>query len=480
MSKRNVVRSAGVAVAASVLALSVLWWPEPLRAVTPSLYTDAVLPAQAAAQLTPAGERGIVRSRPIALDTTSLPDPGTRPQLAREPTLLLELFPDVAVAAVFDRFDPSPTGVTWVGHVEGQAGSAVTMVYGNGLMSASIITRSGTYQIRPATEAFRAANPQPRGEVHIVAEVDQSALPREAEPVVPEIPADALDAAVDQAATDTADVIDVMFVYTPTAEQHAGGPTGIANLMALSIADTNTTYINSGIAQRVRLVHTALVNYTEAGSFNINLNDLRLGVGGLSGVAALRDQFGADLVMMLIHPTSPSACGIGYLMSSISTAFAPFGYSVTDTNCMSPNLTVAHEFGHNMGAHHDWYVTTSTLPFTYAHGYANTDPGQRWRTVMSYNDKCAAQGFNCTRLLGWSNPDYQFNPFCTGGGFVCDNRLWHLPGRPMGIAGGTKSTCTLGSLTNNDCDADNRRTLNTTALTVANLRSAVVPLTPRQ
>jgi hypothetical protein len=224
------------------------------------------------------------------------------------------------------------------------------------------------------------------------------------------------------------------------------------------------------VAHRVRLVNTALMPYVETSSFSTSLNNLRLGQSGLSNVQALREQFRADLVMMLVHPASPDACGIAFVMNTISPAFESGGYSVTDTNCVSPGLTMPHEWGHNMGAHHDWFVSTSLLPFTYAHGYANTRPGQRWRTVMSYNDKCAVQGFNCTRLLAWANPDFRLNPFCTGGSFVCAGNLWYLPGEAMGIPAGTKSTCTLGSLTNNDCDADDHRVLNNTALTVANFR----------
>lgn len=421
------------------------------------------------------------RSRLVAVNLATLPVPpadafAERPFAApRQPVLTLDLFPDVLVTATFVRFDPNPNGVTWVGRVEGDVGSSVTLVYGEGLMTGSIVTAAGAFTIRPANDIVRRANPQAIGAVHVIAEIDQAALPREAEPV-PVTYSDA-DLAVDAdlVMQDTADVIDVMVVYTPTALAHIGSTAAMQQLIATAVSETNTSYANSVVVQRIRLVHTALVPYQDHSSFGTNLSELRTGSGsGLEGVADLRNQYAADLVMMLVHPVSPSACGIAYVMNSVSTAFHPAGYSVTDTNCMSPGFTFAHELGHNMGAHHDWFVSSSQRPYTYAHGYVNPNSGHRWRTIMAYNDRCSTQGFSCRRLLAWSNPARNINPLCDpGSGFTCNTALWFLPGARMGVPGGTRSNCALRQSNDAECDADDSRALNNTALTVANFRQSV-------
>lgn len=449
------------------------------RALAPVAVDAAVALVEnpAAAVQTPAvtaapTDRAVVRSRFVTMNVDAFPTPQANRTLAREPVLMLDLFPDLSIRAVFDRFDPNSNGVTWVGHVDGVPMSSVTLVYSGGLVAGSIASAGRVYSIRPAAADVRLANPQPGRELHVVAEIDQNALPREAPSIEVTLPAAPARASGDAALADTADFIDVMIVYTPIVATVLGGQVGTTNLANLAVSETNTSYQNSGVFQRLRLVHVEQVPYTETGDFAENLDNLRFGAPGLSGVAAMRDAYHADLVTMLIRPQLGDACGIAYIMTAVNAAFAPAGYNVVDQGCVA-GYTYAHELGHNMGARHDWFVDSGQTPFPDGHGYVNPAPGQRWRTIMAYPDLCAAQGFGCTRVLYWSNPQLQYVPYCLDGRFDCSRlKFWFFPGSPMGVPAGTNTSCRTRSLTNTVCDADDARVLNTTALTVANFRAS--------
>ncbi|HVL66730.1 MAG TPA: M12 family metallo-peptidase [Vicinamibacterales bacterium] len=426
---------------------------------------------QVPAALRESTDAAVRRARYVTVDLSVMRAPGAR-QMLREPAIPLELFPDVTLFAVFERYDRSPGGMTWVGRVEGVPRSTVTLSYGGGLLTGTVAMSNATYHIRPA--AGGGAN-TPATPLHVVTQVDQAAFPPEAEPIQVRLTAEQLAAAADTPMSDTADQIDLLVVYTDLAAASAGGAQGILNLINLGVSETNTSYANSGVTHRIRLVHAAQVPYVESNNFSTNLNDLRFGVGGLSGVAALRDAYGADMVTMLVDPPQPSACGIATLMTQVSAAFAASAFSVTDTSCVSPNFTFAHELGHNMGARHDWFVDNGTTPFTYAHGYVNAAAGQRWRTIMAYPNMCTALGFSCTRVLYWANPDNRFATACDSRRFNCGQlQFWYYPGVPMGVPAGTGIGCTTGNTSSTNCDADDRRTLNNTALTVANFRQRVV------
>ena len=436
----------------------------------------SAVPADAGLSAQTAPDPTAIRSRFVTIDVAALPDTNRRARVAREPSLTLELFPDIAVLAVFDRYDENANGVTWVGHVDRVAMSSVTLVYSDDLLAGSVVMPGASYSIRPASEEVRRTNTPAGRAVHVVTEVNQAGFLREAPPIEVQLPPDVVAAANDVAMTDTADFVDVMVLYTQTAMTSSGGATAMQNLINLAVSETNTSYANSGVTQRLRLVNTGLVNYTESNNFSTNLNELRSGAGALSGVAALRETFRADLVTLLVRPQQPEACGVGFLMTNVSAAFAPSGFNVVDASCIA-NFTYAHELGHNMGARHDWYMDNATTPFSYAHGFVNAAPSQRWRTIMAYPDHCTDQGFSCSRVLYWASPTRQYLPYCAGRGFNCNQlQYWFFPGSAMGVPGGTNITCRAGIVPGTACDADDSRALNATALTVANFRQTLAPL----
>jgi|GEM_PF-631617 len=229
----------------------------------------------------------------------------------------------------------------------------------------------------------------------------------------------------DAAATCTGpSVIDLMVVYTPDAMNKWGGEANTVTNITQAVTNMNTALTNSGVTNvTFRLVHTRLVNYVESGSFSTDLSRLAgTSDGYIDSVHIYRNQYGADMVSLIIG-TPTSSCGIGYLNTSNLTYSAGSAFNVSLYSCVVGNFTMSHEFGHNMGLRHDWYVDGSTSPCSHHHGYVNQKAIQlgtgsassaRWRTIMAYNDHCSSVGISCSRLNRWSNPTVLYNSDPTG------------------------------------------------------------------
>lgn len=340
--------------------------------------------------------------------------------------VVLNLFSGVSLRAAGARANLGPGGrYTWRGQIEGVEQSRVILVVHEGDVVGNISLPGASYQIRPAGDG-----------VHLVREVDLAAFPAEAEPWPAGLPAEG--AAVPResgGAGDDGAQIDVFVVYTAAA---ANAAANIEAQIQLSIEETNSSYADSQIAQRLNLIGIAEVDY--AGSHDVFLDLERLTNptdGFLDEVHALRDQSCADLVSLWVE-YDPDWCGVAWLMTAVSSASASWGFSVVRRSCATGNLTLGHELGHNMGAHHDRYVDPEDGAFPYSHGYINYD--DRWRTIMAYNTLCRDAGYSCTRIPYWSNPEVLYG------------------GDPTGIPWDDPDS------------ADNALTLDNTAVAVANFR----------
>jgi peptidyl-Asp metalloendopeptidase len=345
-------------------------------------------------------------------------------------SIFLNLYNDLSYRATKDRLEKrSATRYTWFGRVDGAALSQVILVVEDGIMAGNIMANGEFYQVRAVGEG-----------IHAVRKIDQSKFPEEAPPIPVHTSPDQSEPLAPSSGADDGSTIDVLVVYTVAA---ASSSSNIMAEIQLGIDETNQSYANSGITQRVRLVHAAQVNYTETGKSATDLTRLKNKSDGyLDEVHSMRDTYAADLVSFWVE--NMDACGIGYLMTTVSTAFASSGFSVVMRDCATGYYSFGHEMGHNMGAHHDRYATKNEDgAYPYSHGYVYKLG--KWRTVMAYNDECRDNGFDCTRIQYWSNPsvDYQ--------------------GNPTGISQNTSNS------------ASNALTLNNTAYTVANFRSSGSP-----
>lgn len=395
----------------------------------PALFTSR--PALPSANAAVVREAHVTRSRAVNIDRSLLSAYANSP--LRGQLISLNLFDDVTLVAQADRIETTPRGINWIGHVQGVPMSQVVIAMNGEVVAANISMMMARYQLRYIGNG-----------VHEVQRIDQSQFPRDEESVpVPDqsmLDAAALNdaTAVPAAQADDGSQIDVMVVYTATARAAAGGTAAMQSLIDLAVSETNQAYQNSGVTQRLRLVRAEEVAYTETGNMNTALNCITSTTDGcLDNVHTLRNTYGADLVSFWVE-NGGGYCGLGWMMASVSPSFAGFGFNVVARSCATGYYSFGHELGHNMGARHDVYVDSPSTPYSYAHGYTNPGAPSPWRTIMAYNDACAAVGKNCARIQYFSNP-----------------------------------TLTYGGAAMGNATADNRQTFNNTASTVANFRASI-------
>ena len=232
---------------------------------------------------------------------------------------VVDLFPGLAFEAEVIRVESRPTGATLFARLtDVELGSAVFTIEA-GLLTATVDFPGGSYVVSPLRQGL-----------HQVARKSAERYPPEHAPrasffanrgaiaLAPE-PSDApVAAAIDPALADSGRLIDVMIVWTPSAETAAGGPSSMQNLAQASIDSANAAYLNSGVAHRLRLVHAQKVTYAErsncfgGNAFDCALDDVTEdGDGYIDGVHALRDAHGADLVALFID--DGAYCGVAWL-----------------------------------------------------------------------------------------------------------------------------------------------------------------------
>lgn len=339
-----------------------------------------------------------LQSRPVSVNAAAL---------AAE-VLDIELAPGRIVRARLDRRETHRSGAqTWAGHVPAEPLSSVTLVASGGILQGSVRMLDGAYSIEPAAG----------GPVHVVRLVDADATGIGLEPVAPAVDAPPVNADTPPVAADDGSIIDVLVFYTAAARTAAGGTDlAVQTRIALGVSETNTAYANSSIAPRLRLVAAELTSYTESGDLSTDLSRFRnTGDGAMDEVHNRRDALGADMAVLVVGDTAGGACGVAYVMTSLSSGFASWAFSVTAYPCISPNYTFAHELGHNMGsAHAPEDGTSQASLYPYSFGYKN--PSNLFRTVMAYN--CPS---TCPRVLHFSNPNVNYNGAPTGTSVQHDN-----------------------------------------------------------
>ena len=390
------------------------------------------------------------------------------------PPLTLNLFDDAVFVGRIEWSAQTESGYVLSGHLDGEPFGTVTLVVNGAVVAGTVRTLQGTWRIRSAGAGL-----------HLIRQVDLSTLPPEGEPLIPTVRdagaapvldsgpgfvqgfvpaasgmhADALSTSEDDSVTDDGSVIDVMVLYTPAARRAEGSRAEMEALIDLLAAETNQAYANSGVVQRINLVHQEEAALIESGDIEIDLERLTDPLDGhIDGIHPLRDAYAADIVHLVFKPGE--WCGLGWdPMVEREFRWDPSAraFSISGFSCGAPVFALT--VGWNMGLHIDRYAQKrfngfifNTYP--YSHGYVNQrafDVGapesSRWRTVMAFPTQCTDAGFRCTRLFRFSNPDQTYR------------------GDPSGVPGDDPSDAVEGP-------ADARRALNETRSVVANFRSS--------
>jgi len=303
--------------------------------------------------------------------------------------MVIDLFGD-QVIAVRERIERHKAGQeVWVGFIQGNPGNTVI-----------ITTRANHFSgmIQRDTQSFRigiGADGKNR-----LFELFLESLPPDDTDDLPAGGSAIEDApAAGEAADNT--VQNLLVVYNQPACTAAGGCGQLEADIVTAVADMNSAYAASGVNISLNLAGTALTNYSGTNASQA-LSDIRgTSDGQMDEIHAIRDQLGADIVALIYDG---QGCGIGYLGSSASTAF-----SVTDQPCLVGNRTMAHEIGHNQGAHHDRETLGGGSNGAYNYGYRRCSNGSvddfgspYYRTVLSYS--CSG----VPRVGRFSNPNVNY------------------------------------------------------------------------
>lgn len=251
------------------------------------------------------------------------------------------------------------------------------------------------------------------------------------------------------ARTVQATTIDILLVYDTTATTWTSSNGGMAAFSADVVNRMNQAMQNSGLDIDFRLVHAMPVDYNTT-SFGDDLQALQTGGGVFTSVHISRDDYGADLVAMLVDTGSAyGTVGLGYTLSSWSGE-PDYGFTVSSVRSVAISHTLTHEVGHNLGAHHSKYQAYSPGPNPHldnqysAGWYFTGDDGNPYHTIMAYN----ADGY---------------------GGLYQSAPLFSTPLKTY-----------RGAVAGDALDGDNRRLLDQTREIIAAYRSAspVLPSAP--
>lgn len=321
---------------------------------------------------------------------------------------------------------------TSTGHIEDSSGSQVIFSYNEGFLTASVQAGDHSYALRPATETVTqlyevdpALVPPCGGAIH--PQVDAAAIAAAKAREAKKAALTAASATTSGNGTTTpataaydatqAPVVQLLIVYTQAVKTTLSGTARVAALQSefdAAVAKVNTDFSNSQINARVKLLQIAETQYDETTSTSGNVESDALTAlqktsdGKMDEIHTLRDQIGADAVILVHSRADSSSIGLSYVLGtpSLSDAGAAsfnalYAFSVVQYSLIASTEVMPHELGHVFGCAHargDSGTTGSgDGAFSYSYGYRFTGANSvQYRDIMAYSPG--------TQLSYFSNP----------------------------------------------------------------------------
>lgn len=192
-------------------------------------------------------------------------------------------------------------------------------------------------------------------------------------------------ASTDQNDTDTT-TLDVLFLYSQAVvDLYDGNPHTRINHL---IETTNAIFEDSQLNIEIRPVDII----QHAINDEITPNDLMVAAKDDADIKALRDAYGADVVMLYRPYQENQPCGLSYRPTSMDSIWR--GLAFASVNCAT--YVTAHELGHTMGlAHSHAQGSTALLPYAMGHGEQGL-----FATVMAYGS-----AYNAPKIYKFSSPE---------------------------------------------------------------------------